>query len=238
MTDTRPPECIGLAAATRGQPASSTPAAHPTDASQPRDPMPTIDPSWENPNGVPISAFHFGGRRPTTMPLVFQAFNWSYGVYIGAERWFGDHGRRPAAQSGKVRRDPMAMLPFCGYHMGVTFRHWLRMQHNLSSTPRVFHVNWFSQRSRRQVSWPGYSENMRVLKWIVDPLFRAAKVPAVDETRLGYRAYASDLGRDLTFPLKQFKRTPNGRSRRQEARVMGTKNCFSPSMITSARDDL
>ncbi|HRO33676.1 MAG TPA: phosphoenolpyruvate carboxykinase (GTP), partial [Brevundimonas sp.] len=181
-------------------PASGEPAAHPNARfAAPAHQCPTIAPEWEDPKGVPIDAILFGGRRASAVPLVTEAFDWEHGVFLGST--VASEGTAAAENKvGELRRDPFAMLPFCGYNMGDYFGHWLKMAEgrDASKLPRMFFVNWFRKDQDGGFIWPGFGDNIRVLKWVTERLDGVAEAVDTPVGRLPTRAALDLSGLDLT----------------------------------------
>jgi len=189
--DAPPPEAIDW----QGRPwtpASGQPAAHPNSRfTVPAAQSPCISPEWENPHGVPISAILFGGRRQKLVPLVYEAFTWQHGTFLGATL-ASETTAAATGAVGVVRRDPMAMLPFCGYNMADYWGAWLSVGKRLTSPPRVFRVNWFRRDEEARFLWPGFGENLRVLEWVIQ---RCRGAGEADETPIGFLPTRSAINR-------------------------------------------
>jgi len=204
---------------------SKGPAAHPNARyTVPANQSPSISPSWEAPEGVPISAFIFGGRRARTAPLVYESFDWQHGVFVGATM----ASETTAAATGDVgitRRDPMAMLPFCGYNMADYFGHWLEMGKKIPHPPKIFNVNWFRKGADGKFLWPGYGENARVLKWILE---RVEGRGAAEETSIGYVPARNGLTLDgLDISADALREMLEVRPDDWEAEIADTKEFFA-----------
>jgi phosphoenolpyruvate carboxykinase (GTP) len=207
-------------------PNSGQPAAHPNSRFTAHGHQnPVIDADWEKPEGVPVKAFVFGGRRSTVVPLVYQAFNWNFGVYL-ASTMGSEMTAAAFGQLGKIRRDPYAMLPFMGYHVADYFNHWLQFGRDLPNAPRIFNVNWFRKDEDGNFIWPGFSENMRVLQWIVSRV--RGRAGAV-ESPIGYMPRHRDINWEglEDFPKEDFRKLMRVNREDWKAEVLDHESLFS-----------
>jgi phosphoenolpyruvate carboxykinase (GTP) len=200
MTDEPPAHLIDW----RGNdwtPGSDTPAAHPNARfTAPAAQCPSIDPAWEDPKGVPISAFLFGGRMSSLFPLAYESRDWDHGVYLAST--MGSEATAASDDQAAIRRDPMAMLPFCGYNVAEYWRHWLSMKDKITHPPRIYRVNWFRKNGDGKFMWPGFGQNMRVLQWIAE---RAVGDAGARESVLGHTPSYDDLNwAGLDYSREQF----------------------------------
>ena len=242
MTDTLPANLIDW----KGQawtPECGRDAAHANARfTVPASQCPVIDSEWENPAGVPIEAMIFGGRRATAVPLVFEAKSWAHGVYLGAT--MGSETTAAATGAiGQVRRDPMAMLPFCGYNVGDYLNHWLNMEKLATKMPQIFHVNWFRKDAQGKFMWPGFGENMRVIKWAIE---RVKGRVGAEETVLGMMPKADDFCLEgmENFGKKEFAALQNINREEWKNEVLSQAEFFEvvkdrlPAEMLKQREDL
>ena len=184
---------------------------------------PTLSPEFDNPKGVPISAILFGGKRTTTIPLVMEGFNWNHGVFLGA-RMGSETTAAAAHKEGVLRRDPMAMLPFCGYNMGDYFKHWIDIGKRLTNPPKIFSINWFKTNDKGKYIWPGFGDNIRVLKWIME---RVEGRCAVNETPAGLLPKKTDMNMTgLSIEKKDFDKLFEINKREWKKEVLATEEFF------------